>query len=280
MLPNWISSIMSVIVSFITFFLLMAIPTIKDLMTGTTLQDLAETGGFFKTVWSGVTLPVWISVSVLLGSIIGPLLISLFVWFTSVYLFFRITLMLLKAFLELVILIIFAPILLLFEAIPGVNAFSWWFKNMLGDIIPFPLVILFFMVANIMIETASSGSNFWSPPLLSFNTPEFSVLIGIGILFLIPEFVKLIKEAIGLKPMPIQIGLGTYFGGTAAAIGGATGLIGQFGSLMLGAQYIPGLKNLVNPQSRGKDAASDMANKVDAIMKKLNVTSSEGGVKG
>ena len=39
--------------------------------------------------------------------------------------------------------------------------------------------------------------------------------------------------------MPISIGLGTYFGGAGAAIGGSMGLVGQYGSMMLGAQYLP-----------------------------------------
>ena len=45
---------------------------------------------------------------------------------------------------------------------------------------------------------------------------------------------KVIKEAIGLKPLPIQFGLGTYFGGSTAALGGGVGLLGQIGSISVG----------------------------------------------
>ena len=252
--PFAIRNLFSIAITTVTYFLLQAIPFINPLMTGDVWKGTAETGGVLSTMWQGLSLPVWITVAVILGPIfIGPFIISLLVWFTALFLFFRITLMLFKAFLELVILIIFAPIILLFEAIPGKNVFSWWFKNLLGDIIPFPLVVLFMIIANIMIEMSSKYS-YWSPPLLPSSSPEFSLLIGVGILFLIPDFVKLIKEAIGLKPLPIQVGLGTYFGGAAGAVGGATGVLGQFGSIWLGISAISGFKGILTKGKVGEQA--------------------------
>ena len=114
------------------------------------------------------------------------------------------------------------------------NILSWWLKFLIGDLISFPLVILFILISTIIIESSNGGANVWSPPLLPQIGPaHFGTLIGKGIMFLIPDFIKLIKEAIGLKPMPISVGLGTYFGGAAGAFGGGVGLLGQVGSVSL-----------------------------------------------
>jgi len=268
--PFAIRSILSMIVTVVTYFLLQAVPFIHPFMTGKVLEGAAGTGGILSTLWGILTTPTWFGLAFLLGfTFIGPFIISLLVWFTAVFLLFRIIAMLFKAFIELVILIIFAPIILLFEAIPGKSVFSWWFKNLLGDIIPFPLVVLFMIIANIMIEM-SSKYTYWSPPLLPSSSPEFSLLIGVGIMFLIPDFVKLIKEAIGLKPLPISIGLGTYFGGTSAAVGGGIGLIGQVGSVSLGLSAITGknigeMVGIKQPLKAGATAAEERADQAKGL---------------
>ena len=59
------------------------------------------------------------------------------------------------------------------------------------------------------------------------------------LILLIPELVKLVKELMGIKPLPISIGLGTFFAGAGAVGGGTLGLAGQYGSLAIA---FPGLK--------------------------------------
>ena len=54
--------------------------------------------------------------------------------------------------------------------------------------------------------------------------------------------VKIIKEALGIKDLPIAIGLGTFFGGVSAGVGGGMGLLGQIGSMSLGLTAIKGFK--------------------------------------
>jgi hypothetical protein len=262
-MPTLTRVVFSAIVSFITYFLMRAIPILGDLMPSTKDGSSAIVEGTPLGKWVGsvlggvVALPAW-GMAIFLGTfVLVPFVISLLVWFTVIFLFFRITFLLFKSYIEIILFIIFAPILLLFEAIPGKNVFSWWLKSLLGDLISFPLVVLFMLVATILIESSNSGASVWSPPLLPQMGPAyFSTLIGIGIMFLIPDFIKLIKEAIGLKPLPIQVGLGTYFGGTTAAVGGGIGLIGQIGSASLGLSAITGkgigeMVGLVKPRQGG-----------------------------
>lgn len=241
-MPTFGIIIFNVITGIVLYFVLGLIPGVGPIFTGGVAK-----GAWGE--WAGALLNLvsaWprMLIAGALGFFIVPLIISVLVWFTVVFLFFRITFLLFKSYIEIILFIIFAPILLLFEAIPGKNAFSWWLKNLLGDLISFPLVVLFMLIATILIESSSSGANIWNPPLLpQMGSAQFGTLIGIGIMFLIPDFIKLIKEAIGLKPLPIQVGLGTYFGGAGAALGGGMGLVGQIGSVSLGLSALTG-KNI------------------------------------
>ena len=77
------------------------------------------------------------------------------------------------------------------------------------------------------------------PYLYGIDSNSFRLMIGLGLIFLIPDFIKTIKEALGIKELPFNIGVGTFFGGVAAAGGGALGLTGQWGSMYLGASNLP-----------------------------------------
>ena len=44
----------------------------------------------------------------------------------------------------------------------------------------------------------------------------------------------------GIKELPFNIGVGTFFGGVAAGVGGGIGLVGQIGSVSLGLSAITG----------------------------------------
>lgn len=181
------------------------------------------------------------------------LIVGVLIGITAIMVLFRIFFMVLKAYLQIILLIIFAPIFMLFEAIPGRSAFAYWFKNLFAEILTFPLLVIFFIVGYIIVNTfAAPSANVWTPPFLyGIDATTLSALFGVGFLFLIPDLVKLVKELMGVKPLPISIGLGTIFAGAGAAVGGGIGLAGQYGSLALAfpklrglAEKLPGLGGL------------------------------------
>ena len=60
----------------------------------------------------------------------------------------------------------------------------------------------------------------------------------------------------GIKELPFNIGVGTFFGGVAAGVGGGIGLVGQIGSVSLGLSAITGkgigeIVGLVKPRPGG-----------------------------
>lgn len=131
--------------------------------------------------------------------------------------------------------IVFSPIILLFEALPGKSTFSYWVKGLIGELITFPLVITLLLVGKIMIATLSYPGDFWKAPFLGgLNTEGFGVIFGAGIIFITPDILKFVKEALGIKPLPFNIGLGTFMGGAGTVAGGGMGILQQFSSLSLG----------------------------------------------
>lgn len=158
------------------------------------------------------------------GWIIGILILA-----TMLLLLFRIFFMLLTGYLKIILLIVFAPIFMLFEAVPGRHAFAYWFKTLLTELIVFPLVICLLVLGRAIVNLYLSGSLVWQPPFLyGIDSRNFAILLGMGIIFMIPDLVKLAREFMGVKGLPISLQLGTFFAGAGAAGGGALGLMSQF----------------------------------------------------
>lgn len=202
-----------------------------------------------------------------------PAIFSVLILFSIAFLFLRIILLLFSSYLKLVITIILAPFLLLFEAVPGRNAFKFWIMNLIGNLIAFPITIGILILGYIIVNDPNTPSlTARLPYLYGLDNNSFRVLVGMGLIFLIPDLIKVFKELLGIKDLPISIGLGTFFGGVSAGTAGATSLLGQFGSISLGLSAITGkglhdlmsgdknfgkqlggsLKSVVNPSAQGK----------------------------
>ena len=174
--------------------------------------------------------------------LIQPLFI-LAIFFSILFLFFRIMMLLFTNYLKLILLIVLSPFLLLFEAVPGKSALKYWIMNMIGNLLIFPVTIGIFCLSNVILTNISSeGFSARLPYLYGIQGDGFRVLIATGLVFLIPDLYKLLKEALGIKDLPISIGVGTFFGGVTAAGGGAIGLLGQIGSVSLGINALKGFK--------------------------------------
>lgn len=187
---------------------------------------------------------------IILALISVPLIMMLMILATVFLLFFRVFFLLLTGYLKILFLVIFSPLFMLAEAIPGREAFGWWIKSLFGELSTFPLVVILLLIGNIItnemiegqavwgnegsftqftpIASNTFGNGFWAPPFLyGINQEAFAFLCGMGIIFLIPDLIKLYKKTLGLDSLPINVGLGTFFaGGTTAATSGI-GLLKQ-----------------------------------------------------
>lgn len=195
------------------------------------LKDLAiSAAGFGISIGD---IPEWITmiiywVLVVIFSFFSlPLVIGFLVALTVLLIWFRLFFMLITTYIQVLLLILFSPIILVFEAIPGRGSFNWWIKNLFGNLVSFPFVMLIIMISDIIIKinTQVGQDKFWSPPFLyPLDQTAITFLFGLGLYLILPDFVKIIKEFLGVKPLPLTIGISTFFAGTGAFFGAQGGL--------------------------------------------------------
>jgi hypothetical protein len=133
------------------------------------------------------------------------------------------------AYVQIIIGLLFGPIQILFEAVPGGGGFSSWFKNMVANLAVFPVASVFFMLSAVMSNFSNSPTTpLWAPPYVGVinNSVSISSLLALGLIFAIPSVAGQIKEALKAKP---------------AVDAGPGGLIGSFGApaniLMQGVHF-------------------------------------------
>ncbi len=187
------------------------------------------------------------SISIILISSLLPFLISLIILFTGLYIYIKIIVMILKAYISNLLLIIVSPILLLFEAIPGKNTFTWWIKSLLGNLIIFPVIVTILIISRILLYALND--QFISFPFITnIHQNSLAILISFGITFLIPDIINYIRDSLGIKPSPINIGLGTFFAGAGAAVAGMSkasmGLTSFISTPLIGS----GIQHLLGPK--------------------------------
>jgi hypothetical protein len=242
-LPNTIQAAILFIGSIVNLVIVNFVVTL-----GTNSQFFELTKNFQALTFSAGGLPpaliggLIVTALLALTFITTPLFITFIIFLTLIFLFFRIFFMLISTYLNILFMILFAPVFMLFEAIPGQNAFSYWIRNMVGELLTFPLLTVFLMVGALIVnnfqfidkpgQVASwEGTTIWQPPFLSgwiwsgTEQEAFLMVIGMGIIFIIPDLIKMVKEMLGVKPPPVNIGLGTFLAGGALAWGGGMGLM-------------------------------------------------------
>lgn len=185
------------------------------------------------------------------GPVVGLLVLWLLVTIAIIFAMVRIFFMLLSAYINVIISIIFAPLQLLLEAFPGGDGFMSWIKNLLSNLAVFPITAVMLLIGTILTNAgdkiAGGAGNLWLPPLLGIGTliptidqtymPLFGLtpapgtnaahgaagLIGLGILSTIPSVVNGLKEALKAKP-PVNAGIGAVIG----PMGGGLSQLMQF----------------------------------------------------
>lgn len=140
----------------------------------------------------------------------------------------RILFMLVNAYIQIIIALIFGPLQIMLDAVPGGNGFTSWLNSLIVNLLTFPIVI------SLIVLGMSIGGNingpFWSPPLVP-KAPDASqfiaALIGVGIVMTIPSIVHAVKEALKIKPL-VPVGAGVLTQPVTGAVGGVLQIGSQF----------------------------------------------------
>jgi len=221
------------------------------------LRKLAEGDIGTETPWIGGVLSWLIASSAhvalvsVVASVLFPYILSFIVFVTSLLIFFRVFLMLLMTYTKIILSIIFSPVILLFEAVPGNSAFSYWFKGLFFNLMTFPIVAIIVMVSGLIAKTTSSNwpqsilisqginpdhgaghNSLWAPPYLySASADGFVMLVAISIIFIIPDIIAFIKKSFGVEDLPFSVTPGKLLSGAGVVGGGIAGLVMRSRSL-------------------------------------------------
>ncbi len=248
--PEWMEYAVRIITAFFLGFTVHA--QVKGALGlegwGKILNNLSFLGASLGSLPEG---PLSTALNIVIYAVVFPMLffygagfiLGILILFTLIFLMFKIFFMLFFSYLRILLYIIFAPFLLMFEAIPGRSTFVWWITNLIGELIMFPTVIIILLVGRIINNLTVSGGMRWQPPFLGgLEADNFSILVGTGIMFMIPELAQMVKEAVGAKGIPIKFGLDTYFGGAEAIAEKGKGAIFGLGSAK---QFVPGFDRML-----------------------------------
>lgn len=152
---------------------------------------------------------------------------GLIVGIAALFIMIRIFMLLLMAYVTIILLTLAAPFFFLIQALPGNNGAKAWFQQMGANISVFPTVALMIIFAGVISGISAFGGtgagtlgteSVQKFPLLSggLSTDAIGKIIGIGMLFVIPEIVTLVKGSLGSKGGPNFAG--AVMGGLAPAI--------------------------------------------------------------
>jgi len=199
--------------------------------------------GIIRSLLSFSATSLGFFVVICLASLLMPFILGVIIFLTVIMLFFRIFFLLFSNYVKLLVLIIISPLFLLMEAIPGQATFSTWIKNILELLVPYPIIIATSLIGSIIMETSIKGV-LWTPPFIIGLTPDYlSAIIGMWVIFMIPDFIGLVQKMVNPKPLPLDAGIGTFFGG--AKTGVETGLGEMSKYALLAGQFAP-LKRIFN----------------------------------
>ncbi len=150
-------------------------------------------------------------VSQVLG-IIGGLVFATVFAIATLFGIFRLFFELLKTYVSIIIAIVLSPIALMLGALPGNNALQSWLKTMIANLAVFPGVLLILSLALMLIGGQFGGTGqgtegffngsysggFLPPYMLGQGSGNsISVLLGLGVILIMPDLVTSIKKSLG-----------------------------------------------------------------------------------
>jgi len=167
------------------------------------------------------------------GGILAQGIVKLVISLAIVISLFKLLFTLIIAYVNIIVQVIFSPIMLLFNALPNANTFNSWLKNLLANAAAFPAAAIMILIGSILtggtsyegtaIVTPGYGAGttdaaFFTPPLINFAVAGVPItsIIGLGIILMLPQIVKTIQEALKAQGVPAgEAVVGGIVAGTA-----------------------------------------------------------------
>jgi len=197
-------------------------------------------GGGAGAMFGGVGLVVGAVAGGIVGGILGNEMIGfiagiiafLIIAISLLIALFRVWFTLLTAYVMILIDVVFAPFWILAGLFPGSKLnFNTWVRDIASNLAAFPAVYIMFLLAKTFMDlfnaaahqSASAPSWVFVPPLIgnAGNVKAFASLIGLGIILIMPNVVRMMKTALGAPQIDLSGALAGIAAGTAVAGAGA-----------------------------------------------------------
>lgn len=137
----------------------------------------------------------------LLGGFIGGLSALIIVLVIVLFNVFKLFIQLLRVYVELILAIVFSPLILMMGAIPGRNTFGPWLRSIIGNLAVFPAILLLLLVFQLISQNMSNGNNQvggFAPPYLQAGfASNLAFIAALAIIVVLPSFVDEVRKAAG-----------------------------------------------------------------------------------
>lgn len=157
-----------------------------------------------------------------IGGLVGGGLILLILSIIILFVLLKLFLELLKTYINIILAVILGPLQIMIGVLPGVNGFGTWFRNLLANVMVFPAVAAFLLIARVLMNKMTQGGDIWTPPMLGMPLLTANIvpaLIALGFLLILHKVPEMVREALGVKPMPFGAAFGEAVGFPGRAVG-------------------------------------------------------------
>ncbi len=207
----------------------------------------------------------------LLSGLSAAVAILIVVLFNTFQIFFK----LLKLYIEIILSIVFAPIILMIGAFPGQNTLGPWIRDIVASLAVFPSILIFLIIFKVLSDSggAAFGVGFTPPFLVTGGAGILPFLAGLGLILSLPKAIDEIPKALGKK------GGGLFAGIVEAGYKNLTKTAGA--AIPFGTAAVPAALSLRESIKQVKEAGpKDRREKINTILRGKPIVNAEGKVIG
>ena len=192
------------------------------------IEQIATVFLTFSLSITGLTVP-----AILLGTVLS--LIAFFI-------FIRVFIMLIKAYISVLLKVVFGPMQILLGAFPGSsNGFGSWLRSLISDLAVFPAVLAMIALALRFQQLLGDNDSLWNAPFIGSlagggETAKEALggIIAFGFLLLTPKAADMVRDALQTKPFAYGSAFGEGLGPATGPVKGIAGFGTKVGKREVG----------------------------------------------
>ena len=175
-----------------------------DVVTGIPESIAPEmSGGLAGIAGDILSIVIPAGVAIVAGTAMIPIVVGLAI--AIIAFFIRVLFILAKAYLLLLLYLIFGPILILWAALSGKGVWEGWLKGVLANLLVFLFIgVIIFLVELLIAQINTADSGIWGPPYIGQNPQIIKGIIALGGVMLLVTVPDIINQILDLRQVPLQ----------------------------------------------------------------------------